>query len=225
MMNQAKSDIASSYFYLTAEIRWFMRGEVPPEFQDWFNRSKYKQGFGTRTDTYLVYPNAETVGVKFREHRFEIKSFVKTIDQLCIRDHIIGNIEIWEKWSMAGNAVAQLLKGVDQDRSVWIEVKKTRTIRKYSTDGEEVVEIDSSGKQGFPDDGCFVELTEIIINNNRYWSVGFEAFSEKKTLVDNLLQTVAFFFESAEVEITLSEEDSYSYPTLLGKIRSDQFQF
>ena len=208
-------------FYLSAEIRWFLGGDVPRDVCDWYNRSPHKHTYPERTDTYLLFPHAETVGAKFREDRFEIKSFVREMDPPVIKDNIVGKIELWEKWSLAGSSVSQLFKEIQDNKALWVDVIKTRTLRKYSTDGDDIQEMDASGRQGFPDDGCNVELTEITIENKSYWSIGFEAFSTKKDLTDNLLLTISLFFESYDIDLKLAEEDSISYPAFLRKIRSD----
>ena len=224
VMSQLNTSSASSFFYLTAEIRWFRRGEVPPEIGEWFNKSKYKQRSGTRTDTYLVYPTAETVGVKFRENRFEIKTFVRTLDQLNIGDHIRGTMEMWEKWSMAGDSVAGLFKDINEDSATWIDVRKTRTMRVFSTDEEEIVETDATGQSGFPGDGCYAEITEIEVVGEPFWTIGLEAFSREKELEDSLLRTASYFFESAGDNLILPEADSYSYPVFLRKFHTGSFQ-
>jgi hypothetical protein len=222
-MNQERNNTAESPFCLSSEIRWFMGGDVPIEILDWYRRSHHKHRYPTRTDMYLLYPHAKTIGVKFREDKFEIKSFVRALDTLSIGDHIKGDIELWEKWSLAGYSVSQLFSEIRGDKTSWIDVTKTRTIRKYSTDGEVIHEMDALGRQGFPDDGCNVELTEITIKNKSYWSIGFEAFATRKDLKDNLLQTFVLLFESYDIDFKLAEDDSFSYPTFLGKIRSDKF--
>jgi len=223
-MSQLNTSAASSFFYLTAEIRWFRRGEVHPEIRDWFNKSKYKQRSGTRTDTYLVYPTAETVRVKFRENRFEIKTFVRTLDQLNIGDHIRGTTEMWEKWSMAGDSVAGLFEDISGDRATWIDVKKTRTMKVFSTEGEEIVETDASGQSGYPGDGCYVEITEIEVGGEPFWTIGLEAFNREKELEDSLLRTASYFFESAEITLNLLEGESFSYPLFLRKFHTGSFQ-
>lgn len=219
-MNQPATDNTSSFLFLTAEIRWFRKGDIPADLHSWFHKSKYIQRYGSRIDTYLLFPNAETVGVKFRENRFEIKSFVKKLDPVFITDHIRGIPEVWEKWSLAGNSVSWLFSEMGRDPSIWVDVKKSRTIIKYSADGEEILEMDASGTQGLPGDGCYAELTEVDINGKLFWTIGFEAFSKRKDIADNLIRTVRCFFNS--IEIHLPEEESFSYPTLLKRIYSEK---
>jgi hypothetical protein len=222
-MNQLIRGAASSFFYLTAEIRWFRPGKVPEEIGDWFNRSAFEHRPGVRTDTYLVYPTAEAAGVKFRENRFEIKTFVKTLDGLSIRERIRGRMEVWEKWSMEGVSVAGLFADTGGEPDIWIDVRKRRTTRVFSTEGEKIVETDSSERSGLPGNGCFIELTDIGIGEEQFWTLGLEAFGIEESLEDNLRRTAIHFFDTDEVSLGFEEKDSYSYPVFLRKFHYGSF--
>lgn len=213
-MEQTNTD-SSSFFYLSAETRWFMPGDVPPAFQRWFDRSSLKQDYEPRIDTYLVYPNAASAGVKFRENRFEIKSLVRPLGELDVGDRFRGEAAIWEKWSVAGPFVSMFFNEAGDDRSRWTEVTKTRTIRKYATDGPEVREVDTAGGCGKHDDGCYVELTQLEVLNKKYWTLGFESFAGTRELSDNLFRTIDFFSRTLNNPLTFPAGRSFAYTEFL----------
>jgi len=220
----------NSPFSLSAEVRWFFDGEIPKNVQKWFKSSKLRTKPERRTDTYLVYPNAKSCGVKFRKSKFEIKSLVKDIGNRDFEAKACGAIRIWEKWSTKGESIGQFKQEVTVDEVIWVDVKKKRIIRKFSADGGQIREIDASGKEGFPDNGCNVELTRVEIHQRPYWSLAFGSFGEEDTLVDNLTETVRILLSekdcpfrnlSESLEFSPSEDKCHSYPSFLALHRND----
>ena len=99
-----------------------------------------------------------------------------------------------------------------------MDISKSRLLRIFSLDHDLIREVDASGSDGIPDDGCFVELTEVETDHGNFWTIGLEAFALSRNLVDNLLEVTRYFFGPGMPEITLAEYDSYSYPTLIRRI-------
>ncbi len=64
------------------------------------------------------------------------------------------------------------------------------------------------------DQGCNVELTQLSINGNAWWSLAFEAFGEDDCLMEHL-QTVASWVFKSYRGSNLQAEDSYTYPSWL----------
>jgi len=195
-----------------------MQGTAPSKVVDWFSGSRYLHSAGTRIDTYLVFPHAETAGVKFREDKFEVKTLVRVVDHPVIAKRIKGQLEIWEKWSLEGGSVSHLFEEVREEDPEWFDVTKSRLLRKFSLDQEMIREVDAAGKDGFPADGCNVELTEVETDHGNFWTIGFEAFARKRNLVENLLEVARVFFGPQMPGITMAEYDSYSYPTFIRRI-------
>ena len=52
----------------SAEIRWFIEGDVPDEVRDWFLQSGLAIDEEPRVDEYLVLPGSTATGVKFRQY-------------------------------------------------------------------------------------------------------------------------------------------------------------
>jgi hypothetical protein len=209
---------------LSAEVRWFFDGEIPLTIENWFNASKLRAEPEERADTYLIYPNAESCGVKFRDNKFEVKSLVKDLGRQEFAGRAHGVVGLWEKWSTKGGPITQFRRGVTEDATIWIDVKKERVVRKYSADGRSIKEVDASGRDGFPDNGCNAELTRIEIRQKPYWSLAFDSFGEKDSLVDSLVQTARILLSESECPFTrsgerlggsLSDQTSHSYPSFL----------
>jgi hypothetical protein len=204
--------------FLSSEIRWFLQGPAPSEVVEWFSDSRYLFSAGTRTDRYLVFPHAETAGVKFREDNFEVKTLVRVVDHPVIAKRIKGQLELWEKWTLKGSSVSHLFEDVREEDPEWFDITKSRLLRKFSLDQEMIREVDASGKDGFPDDGCNVEITEVETDRGNYWTIGFEAFARRKNLIENLMGVTRLFFGPRMPDIILAEYDSYSYPTFIRSI-------
>lgn len=220
----------SASISLSAEVRWFFNGEIPQKIEKWFKSSKLRSKSKKRTDTYLTYPNSKSCGVKFRKSKFEIKSLVKDIGNQNFVAKARGAVRIWEKWSTKGESISPFKQEVTEDETIWVDVKKKRIIRKFSADSGQIREIDASGKDGFPDNGCNVELTRVEIHQRPYWSLAFGSFGEEDTLIDNLKETVRILLSerdcpftslSESLEVSLSEEECHSYPSFLALHRND----
>jgi hypothetical protein len=210
----------------SAEVRWFFEGDIPQAVGKWFKASKLRAAAEKRTDTYLIYPNATSCGVKFRENKFEIKVLAEDLGVKKLAANVVGAVEIWEKWSTKGKSIDQFRQEVTGDAAIWLAVKKKRITRKYSADGASIKEVDASGRDGFADDGCNVELTRVKIHQNTYWSIAFDSFGEGEidSLVDNLVRTVGIVLSESECPLSnpseslgiwLSDEKSHSYPSFL----------
>jgi hypothetical protein len=83
--------------YSSIEFRFFYH-EAPQELKTWFRDQPLARAFPARTDQYLVFPESTYAGVKFREGRFEIKSFVRITGEVVYTDKTVP-VEAWEKWS------------------------------------------------------------------------------------------------------------------------------
>ena len=177
---------------ISAELRWFWRGDVPPAFEKWFRESPthpYPVGGGNlRQDDYLVDPGQTELGIKTRGGgtRTDIKGLFSRAAGAVSESPFRGQAEVWMKWT--SNAL-QL------DKAHKISTKKTRWMRKFDTTGPTPRELELG-----PDEeplhenssatGCNVELTLVEISGEVWWTFGFECFGELG-LVTQQLRTVA----------------------------------
>lgn len=171
--------------YNSSEMRWFSTKKeaiynlykaLPSEGNiDGIHQDK-------RTDYYLKTSLIST-SVKIREGRHEIK-IMSGVDKI----KPFGIIEHWAKWSTS--EVDNILNTICEEyRKDWISIKKNRYLKKFAIN-------ESNGKveysTGFPDDGCGIEYTELIINKSKFYTFGLESFGTHRSSLKNLLDVLKF---------------------------------
>ena len=62
--------------------------------------------------------------------------------------------------------------------------------------------------------GCDLELTELAVGRERWWTLGFEAFGEGSDLAETLLMTMQAAF-AGSAGIVLAPEASFGYAAWL----------
>lgn len=187
------------------ETRWFFQGTAPPEVVQWFSTA-LAMVQTPRVDTYLHTPGTPDLGIKLREGRIEIKQRVKQLGSHTFHPHVTGVAESWNKWGFPINSVDT---AVGMEPTAWIPVVKERTLRQY--------QIISAGRIRaipawlFPLQRSSIELTNILLNDTPWWSLGFEAIGTDIDLFTPLQTTAALAFKASGFP-PLSAEHSYSYP-------------
>lgn len=204
----------------SAEIRWFILGALPDEVLSWFKSAQILDSEGVQVHEYLLFPDCQSVGVKLREGRFEIKAILAASQPLSLDLGIRGRTDEWIKWSFASEGLQAIDPALHQ-AGRWLKVYKERFLRRFSADRGSLVEV--TAKRGcLPGVGCNIELTRIEVEvNPRFWfSLGFEAFGPSAVSAKILLDATHLFFqEHGRVPgISLGERDSLSYPSWLAKV-------
>ena len=204
----------------SAEARWFIEGSLPDEVLGWFKAGQALESEGVRVHEYLVFPDCQSVGVKLREGRFEIKAILAAAQPLSPDLGIKGKTDRWVKWSLASEGLQTLDPALHQS-GLWLKVRKERFLRKFSGDRGPLVEI-SAPRGFFPGSGVNIELTRVEVEANpRFWfSLGFEAFGPPPVPDKLLLEAIRLFFKDHGrlPGISLSEDNSLSYPAWLAKV-------
>ena len=195
----------------SAEVRWFIKGSVPRDVLAWFLEEK-RDDPKSRRDRYLILPGCESVGVKEREGRFEIKALQGTSEIVRCARNAVGRSETWAKWSYGKPAVDAWIEALRHEPEGWAEVEKVRRSRKFSLDAgtPEEVELDEQ-----PREGCLVEMTGINSCGSAWWSVGLAAFGARERLRTNLLTVAEAFFSRHGLPLSLGIAESCSYPAWL----------
>jgi hypothetical protein len=197
---------------VTVEVRWFGEGSIPVEISEWFRRGSCPpERAAPRIDHYLLCPNTDTLGIKLREGRIEIKQRQYEYGVRHFHKRIFGRVEAWRKWSF------ELAVGADYASSLldgsWLGVTKERELQRYQILGSDrVVAISATDH---PDRECALELTKIRAKGGIWWSLGFEAFGDGVSLEENLLLVAQHLFSSFEAP-SLGAEGSLGYPKWLG---------
>lgn len=213
--------------YSTLEVRWFFGGpleETRPGIEAWFRRSRL--GGGTpaplvwtpqppawRQDRYLVVPDCDDMGIKWREGRLEIKGRESALGHRTLAPGIEGVCERWIKWSYASDRVTQRFSRLFQGSDV-VPTEKRRLQRLFRLrDGDQAIEV---GPDQARERGLNVELTRIRLpgRDETHWSLAFEAFPGDLHLATSFTPAVARFLEGYPA-LPLSSDHSMSYPRWL----------
>jgi hypothetical protein len=198
----------------TYEVRWFNSGNIPENIESWFKHgcllspTKLPE---KREDVYLYTPKCNYLGIKLREGGLEIKWRYVEKTAMQFGSSVEGNIEKWKKWRCLDSSEESFSLQQIGDNPVWVKVGKVRSSQLY-----EIVEKkpQAVSNDANVDNGCSLELTNVEINGNKWWSIALEAFGEDTNLKDNLQATADFVFSNYD-SLPLQAENSYSYPSLL----------
>lgn len=199
----------------TTEIRWFIAGTLSPETLSWFSAGHRLETAIVQVHEYLLFPGCDTVGVKFREDRFEIKAKLGVSQPLSMVLGIRGRKEEWIKWSLPTKGLPMLGESLHQS-GPWLKVRKGRNQRVFSAETGRLQEV-SAGS--FPSMGCNIELTRVEVEADppSWFTLGFEAYGPPSVRAGILEEGVGLFFreQGRAPGINLTEANSFSYPTWL----------
>lgn len=177
----------------TFELRWFHPGFPPDSVKYWFFEQCPGKRLGDteeREDLYLA-PSCDYLNIKLRQGRLEVKWRKVDLGKIQFGNAAEGKIEQWGKWLCEDDNVERFfLPGDVREDAAWIAVKKRRSQREIEF--------------------CHVELTELLVNGNKWWSIAFEALSEstKPLAFKNLVKSVINTYPTAPLPV----EASYAYP-------------
>ncbi len=191
----------------TLEIRWYGFCLLPLTIYNWFESDcpgKTLAPINSRTDYYLWTKNNHSMSVKLRKNVLEMKWKDNNFDSVGLNltqdPNSIwqGSIERWIKWRHNKPLSSDLQKVVKKNGNhrIWIAVHKTRWQKIYKN-----VEI---------------EISEIKINQQQYWSFAFEMEETLKTSIHTFHQAITDVYKTTN-QLQLENEQCYAYPSLLLK--------
>lgn len=191
---------------LTAEIRWWGRGETPVPLLRWFEEGDVPPGGGDeRTDRYVATDKTQ-IGIKYRgdSDSLEIKS--------RIDERPVAALE-------AGTTVGLWIKqGLELPVEIpTIAIAKWRMLRLFDCTGDAPAEIaldrnEAPVVNGAPPQGCEVELARVVRGEAVWWSLCFEAYGTLDRVAGNLARTLA---KLAPLPDALAGAKQASYPQWL----------
>jgi hypothetical protein len=206
-------DIVADSF-TTAEIRWFQPGPIPPPLRE----SDLLRGASllrnaARTDHYLLLDQAETVGIKLREGRLEVKHLLSGPKAAVLLPEVAGWFGLWRKWGF-------VLPASESDAiahsPLWLPVKKTRYL--WSCDLSRghirLIGVDTTR----PVTGCHLEITEVWVRTQLWWTLALEAWGTPETDPQQLYRLLNATTTRALSTLSvrdLPSQDSFSYPAWL----------
>jgi hypothetical protein len=194
------------------EVRWFFEGQIPAEVVKWFHASDHApQDEPERIDVYLALPDTDDLGVKLRAGKnVEVKRRLAGVGVVDVWPGSEGYLEKWAKWSYPLDPNGKR-PDVGQPIGSWLEVKKHRWTRKFEVMSGAIAEVDAAS---LPDEGCNLEIGELVLLDKHWSTVGFEAFGQLDTVEANLRLALAHVHKDHDLP-RLPLAHSYAYPRWL----------
>ena len=203
----------------TSEIRWFIAGILSEETLSWFGAGHRPETASVQVHEYLLFPGCDTVGVKFREDRFEVKAKLGVSQPLSLVTGIQGQRQQWIKWTLPTKGLPMFAQALHRS-GPWVKVHKVRNRRVFSAETGDLREVCTASS---PARGCNVELTSIEVEADppSWFTLAFEAYGPPEVTAEILEEGVVSFFKAQGITsgITLTKGNSLSYPTWLMNLR------
>ena len=179
------------------EVRWIFPGQPAAEAAGWFGR--FPAETKVVEDAYLLDPHLPGLSVKMRGGRaLEVKVYRGSPGLLELAGGARGRLESWQKWSFPSGHGSAAPAG-------WGPVSKRRRISWFSQTAG--VRVPGLGEEP----GCAVELTEVDVRGEAWWTLGFEATGPAEVLRSELDAATALVFAQALPGVKLGMDDSSSY--------------
>jgi hypothetical protein len=200
-MMAERPDLSAIEGARSLEVRWIFPGPLAAAVTGWFGR--FPAETTVLQDAYLLDPHLPGLSVKVRAGRaLEVKMYRGSPGLLEVAERARGRLESWQKWSFPHGPHGH----GSGDPAGWRPVSKRRRISWFSQATE--VGVPALGKGC----GCAVELTEVDVNGEAWWTLGFEATGPAEALRGELDAAAALLFAQAMPgELELGMDDSKSY--------------
>jgi hypothetical protein len=186
------------------EVRWIFPGQLETAVIRWFER--FPARMESREDIYLLDPQLRGLSVKVRTGRsLDVKVHRGNQGILEVAGRARGHVESWQKWSFPCRQLSQ----ASGDPVGWRLVTKTRRISRVSLTGGRTRACVPGLGEG---PRCEVELTDVHVSGEVWWTLGFEATGPDSLLCSELEATAALVFaETLPGGVKLRANDSRSY--------------
>lgn len=209
--------------FRSAEVRWFLPGASTVDA--WFRQGGTLRDTPERIDRYLVLPGCDSVGIKFREGRFEVKARTSPPEVVEYAAGVRGLRDTWVKWSREVGVDGT--DGASADER-WAFVRKRRALRLVSLEGGAPREVVQDGT--ILSAGCQFELSDLAVlvrtapedtpgeddwtSAEPWWSLSLEAFGAPGSESANLDEAADCLFREG-FDVTLDVDRSMAYPAWL----------
>jgi hypothetical protein len=186
------------------EVRWILPGPLDLAVAQWF--AAFRSEAESREDAYLLDPDMAGLSVKLRASRaLDVKVFGGSPGILGPDGRVRGRMQYWRKWSFPLRPPGP----GHGDPGSWTRVRKQRRISRFSLRHGRI-EVPAGGRAGEP--RCAVELTEIQVHHQDWWSLGLEATGPADLLRPVLGGTAArVFTQPLPSGVDFRMQDSTSY--------------
>jgi hypothetical protein len=187
------------------EARWIRPGPMDVAMLEWFAR--FPQTEESRVDQYLLNPDLDVLSVKIRAGRaLEVKSYLGSRGVLAVRGPAECKLESWQRWSFPLGSVT----GGGPDLTDWCSVRKVRHLSYFDASHGTLT---ATSPEPDLEPRCGVELTEVAVRGQQWWTLGFEATGAADALRDLVERTAALVFDRplpGDLRLSLADAGSYS---------------
>jgi hypothetical protein len=203
------------------EIRWFFKKEENREqVLDWLYNVEggIDNPENERTDFYLNHFFKGTLGIKLRGEQLEIKEKVAH----KVKHHKwddLGKIEIYNKLEFNSASKDAIVPKQDEYKKHehWIALKKKRKLIKIDTGHALRI---YPGNEIIPD-GCSVEVTNLELNDEHWWTFCIEAYAKEKDIYNNLDEVLCYITKTfSNLKHIVKPRASMGYPFWLHSINN-----
>jgi hypothetical protein len=213
-MTAAQPEMSVTERIRSLEVRWILPGRLEAWVAGWFAR--FPAELETREDTYLVDPQLGGLSVKLRQGRaLEVKVYRGSPGILELAGRARGRLESWDKWSFPCGQLSR----AGADLPGWCPVRKL--IHQFSPASGQS---QARGQELGGEPGCAVELTEVCLRGQAWWTLGFEATGPDSLLRSELEAAAALVFARplpGGVELGTDNSQSYTQWLTGGRVPSD----
>jgi hypothetical protein len=201
---------------ITCEMRWFLRGALPPQVERWFEGDGARTAPVWREDRYVLSGLAD-MGIKQREGRVEVKGRTAKLGAHVLAPDIEGSAERWCKWSYDAAAIADGFRGCLQGCETLV-IAKGRVQRHFLLHPGGLTE--GAAQRDLARRGFSVELTQIRVPSaGDHWSLGIEAAPDDAALLGDLLRALGEVLRG--FPLPLPRTRARSYPQWLARLQRD----
>lgn len=207
----------------TTEIRWFFSDTPPDAVLNWFGWDALPEA-KVRRDRYLVLPACESVGVKEREGKFEIKAVCGSPVPFGFGPNVKGNAETWVKWVCESREIALFLGALQREEGGWVDVDKARKSVKFQVTDDKLFAYDPLDEHpvGVNVVGAKAEITRLRAMDIDFWTICIEVgglMAESRGDLQRFGDRFMGGLTGRSVfPRTLELSDSFSYPGWLRRL-------
>jgi hypothetical protein len=210
-IGESRPSKAATRVTRTLEVRWLHPGRIPDTMLERFG--PFLEPIEERADRYLVEPSLPELGVKIKgDVQLDLKVYRGSPGELLFPGVAAGRLEIWEKSTVPLDAADLPPDGA----TGWLTIRKARRRRTFLL-ADELIERPLSEIEA---PGCAIELSEVGIGDEVWWTLGFEAGGPSETLDRDLYATAELLLsrplpDGRELDL----RDSMSYARWIGARR------
>ena len=165
----------------SVEIRWFFQGQMSDKLLAILGDSNIQSKWESRSDYYLLIEKCDSMGIKLRNSRLELKWLKKSNNFNLPQLNIDGKIEHWIRWewndTKSFNNILQFIH-LNKDNP-WLKIDKCRSQKKFKIQADSLVDVQSESVHF----DFAIEITKLKIFEQYWWSIAFDSFLKENMYI------------------------------------------